>query len=235
MGKKKKILTGGGLGDALMVYSKLYNFEDFELTHVEVPDKLLPAIDEFYKSQGIKAEVLKIPNWNWKRENLKNYDLFLDTSAYGIEMENPIEIDPFPNLNWELSGGGHDIVLSPSSGRDNERSFSFNEIKKFCNKYSDNYNICLVGTETIESQKRYNNIDGVDNYINNTSIRALINIVSNGRVLYIISPSGFISFLGCMAGKIVFTKDGRKNIEDRYYHKEWNNKFIRSLNQVELC
>ena len=236
MVKKHKILGGGGLGDAVMLYSKLMQLDipidEIELTHIEVPANLLKVIAEFYASQGINAVVKQIPSWDWKKENSGAYDIVLDTSAYGIE-EDGIEINPFPEFirNREYV---FDVVISPSSGRNGERSFSVDEIKMICDRFkginqSEQYhkNIILLGTSS--NADKYNNLEAI-NGINLTDIDESIDIIASSK--YVIAPSGFVSIVGCMARKNVFTKDDRKDIQSRYYHEKWNNKFINNLNEI---
>lgn len=226
-----KILCGGGLGDALMIYGKLgkldISIKDIELTHVEIPNNLLRVINEYYKSQNINVIVKQIPNWDWKNKHKKKYDLVLDTSAYGIE-DDGIEINPFPLFNI-VNEYISDIVISPSSGRNNERNFNLKEIKNFIGKHIGNKRIFLIGTE--QNKKQFDGM-GTINLINIGTIQESIDIVASSK--YVIAPSGFVSFLGCMLRKEVYSKDGRKDIENRYYHKSWNNKFVRNLNEINI-
>ncbi|MFW5847700.1 MAG: hypothetical protein ACOCVF_02160 [bacterium] len=224
-----KTLSSGGLGDATMAFAKMGKLnDDISHTHIELPTKLLPIIKEFYESQKINVVVKNIKNKSWVVDNKKNYDIFLDTSAYGVQMKNPIEIDPFPNfiINNEYD---YDIVISPSSGRNSERSFKFNEIKNFIEKHEKNYKIVLLGVEN--NPNKFNNL-GVTNCLNKTSISESIDIINSSK--YVIAPSGFISFIGCLLNKNVFTKDNRLNIRKRYFHKEWSNKFISDINTLKL-
>lgn len=228
----KTVLGGGGLGDAAMLYSKLLNLnipiEDIELTHVEVPKILIPKIKEFYDTQNLTSTVLQIDNYrDWMNVNKDNYDIFVDTSAYGENMYPHIEIIPFPELNINNSYD-FDIVVSPSAGKYSERNFGIQEIMNLIKKNNDK-KIVLIGT--VNNSVMFDGL-GITNLLNKTSIQEALNIIAGSE--YVIAPSGFISFIGCMMKKNVFSKDGRKEIEENYYHNDWNNKFIKTLKEIEL-
>ena len=174
--------------------------------------------------------------WNWwKKENRSAYDIVLDTSAYGIE-DDGIEINPFPEFKRKRKYV-FDVVISPSSGRNGERSFSVDEIKMICDKFKgigqdEQYHKNMIILGTSSNADKYNNLEAI-NAINLTDIDESIDIITSSK--YVIAPSGFVSIVGCMARKNVFTKDDRKDIQSRYYHKKWNNKFINDLNDIVLC
>lgn len=221
-----KVLSAGGLGDALMIYSKLLNLDgDIELTHAMKVPKLMPVVKEFYETVGVNVKMQKIGNWNWIKNNKDNFDYHLDTSWIGEDCG----IESYPWLDLKVKEKyDFDIVMTPSSGRDNERHFHPQGMLNFIKKYKDK-KIVFIGVES--NPNRFNNY-GVTNLLNKTSIQKTIDIVSGSK--YVVAPSGFISFLGCFLGKKVFSKDGRRVIENRYYHPKWNNTFIQNLNQVQL-
>jgi hypothetical protein len=224
-----KTLSSGGLGDAAMAYAKLVKFDDeINHTHVMLNNKLLKPVADFFDSQKIKSKVIQIPNLDWKIHNRKKFDIILDVYADNKKKSDSIEINPFPGFNIGKKDYQYDIVISPSSGRDNERFFTINEIYDFIRRTSYLKTV-LIGTEN--NGERFDGL-GVHNLINKTNIGESIDIISSCK--YVITPSGFVSFIGCMLNKCVFTKENRHDIRRIYYHKKWNNVFINNLNIIEI-
>lgn len=218
----KRFLGGGGLGDAVLLYSQLMKTgldkNEFHLTHGIVHNTLISVIAEFYESQNINFEIIKIGNWGWYQQNAHKYDKLLNA----IDTKNN---EPFPifNIGAEYD---YDIVISPSSGRNNERNFSHISIVKFINDYRER-NIVLLGVKN--NSKKYDNL-GALNLINKTKISESIDIIASSK--FVIAPSGFVSIVGNMLNKNVFTQEDRMDIREKYYRCEWKNKFINDINDV---
>lgn len=210
-----KLLTGGGLGDAAMAVAKLYakfNPSDIKLTHVEVHQHLLSPIGDFYMSQGIDAEVKWIPSWRWKNEHESEYDFWLDSG-----WQDGWPILPFPPLKFDLRT--IDILVNPISGRNGNRSLSKAEIELL-----DSKRITYVGTR--------GNLEGLlgTSLIGKTSIKDLVDLICSANV--IITPEGFVAYLGAMAGKKVWVKRDNLRAIERRKHPDWELFVFDKIDQV---
>lgn len=217
----KNILSGGGLGDAALIYAQLYNMnfekEEYFLTHYMHKKPLMNAVDEFYSSQNINHEIKKIDDPKWYDKNKHKYDIII----YTLEKQ---KMCAFPEFNITKQSH-YNVLIAPVAGRNNDRIFFNNEINNFI-KNNSNKKMALVGKGNVN----LNYYDYVDNYLNKTTISEVLNLIYSSDV--IISPGGFIAIVGGLMGKKVFTKELRQITRNDYYHPEWNNQFINNLNEV---
>jgi hypothetical protein len=212
------LLTGGGLGDALIAYAKLksttcpYEFNHVKLTHVECSDILLKSIRDFYNYIEMDVNVMRIPNWSWLDQNLKNYDECIGTHWNGGDIGNTHwEMNPYPIFPSVSSENKYYIVIQPFAGRNCDRYvLCANDIKYLTERYNK---IALIGW-CIDD--RFDNLSMV-NYLNKNSIIDMIGIVSNSSIVF--APEGFICLLGCMMNKSVYTHSLNPFIK----HPDWNN------------
>ena len=225
--KKKSVVSSGGLGDAVLIFARLQQLygNDYTLTHVMIKQKLLGVVQEFYNSQGISADVKKIDDWGWLKNNKMNYDYH----AKIIDSPDWDQISPSPKYILNNSNENFDIVISPTAGRDNDRCFKLNELRTFCEK-NNRIRIVLVG----QTNNIYDGLNVV-NLINKTTIQETLDIIAGCSI--VIAPAGFISIIGASMNKMVYTKKHHNNdlIKRTYYHPKWiKNNFINTLNEVML-
>jgi hypothetical protein len=201
-----KLLTGGGLGDAVMAFAKLharYNPADVFLTHVEVYPHLIPAISSFYQTQDINCDVFEISSWNWKEEHEKEYDDWLFTS-----WDEGWEIDPFPPLKFDKRNVN--VVISPLSGRNTNRGWSRNELLAV-----DNEQVIYIGTN---GQEVVSGLKG-KSLIGQTTMKEVIDLICSANT--VIAAEGFVAYLGAMAGNQVYVKRNNVLAIQKRKHPNW--------------
>lgn len=208
-----KLLTGGGLGDAAMAFAKLHGSyaTNIKLTHVETHFNLLDSIREFYDSQGINSQVIQIPSWQWKIDNEKKYDAWVDTNWEGI--------NPFPPIKYNQQPA--DILICPASGRNSNRQYSRTELEKI-----DSERVTYVGQIGLVDGLKGNSLLGI------TTIKQLIDLICSANT--IIAFEGFIAYLGAMAGKKVFVKRRNMNAIKKRKHPDWDFHIIDQVDQILL-
>tara|TARA_R110000765_G_scaffold16182_3_gene45818 strand:- start:3853 stop:4548 length:696 start_codon:yes stop_codon:yes gene_type:complete len=228
-----KLLTGGGFGDAAMSIGKLYSKDapfnhplEFNLTHVEVGNTLLPAISDFYKTQGIKANVFEIDNWDVKETIRSKYDYYLGThwSENNIGDESSWEINPFPPLIYDKVETG--TVVNVSSGRrDKFRGFTKEEIIQLDNQYN---NLIFIGKSNDEFFNRYNFNN--NNLVNKTTVKQLVDVVCSCDVY--IGFAGFALFLAGLANKDIYGfRDAGDGWEYRV-HPSWRVNQVKGIQDI---
>ena len=227
-----KFLTGGGLGDALMGYSKIQNIcinkkiAEYSITHVEVVDTLLPSINEFYKSQKVNYEVLKIPSWSWLKNNKKKYDMWVDT-AWNDKITGYTTL-PRPKLILGESESSCDILICIASGRRNNRFFSPDEIRKFIN-HNKSKKIGLIGKVSDKQKIKYNNLSEY-NFINQLNLTNLMNLINDSEI--IITNAGFVAYFSLFLDKTCYVKPEVAELTANYFHPQWKPIFINNLNNL---
>ena len=230
-----KLLTGGGFGDAAMSVGKLYSknapfevlLDNIILTHIEVGNSLLPAIREFYKSQGITAVVTEIPNWDAKTKIRKENDYYLGThwSEHNVGAETTWEINPFPPLVFDTVEAGQTVVHISSGRKDKFRGFSKEDIIELDNRYK---NLIFTGKseDKFYNEYKFNN----KNMVNKTTIKDLVDIICSCEIF--IGYAGFALYLAGLANKDVY---GIKHWGDGWeyrVHPKWRVKEIKSIKDI---
>jgi hypothetical protein len=243
-----KVITAGGLGDAAMALAKIHGkpelvseLSDLEITHVRMrDDSLYGAISDFYSSQGIQNKVIRLDvdvnlshghriskMVEWKVENKNNFIYSIGTgwSDNQYADEDCWEINPFPDIKY-TKRNDVSVVINPSSGGTDavKKEFSNSEIKKFVEKYPESI---IIG--------RGNNVEleSVGNSLyNKTSMQELIDIIASSQI--VISPEGFVAYLGAMCGKKVLVKNQNLPAIEKRKHPDWDFSLINSMDNVTL-
>lgn len=227
-----RLLTSGGLGDAIMAIGKIYSKNapfppnNISIHHVRIRDELSKEIRELYKLQNIKADVFCIPNWAWQKENRHLYDYFLGSgwSKDNFGGENSWEINPFPPLKYKHKKGIKTIV-NPISGRNRNRKFSIDDLRRFV----EGKDITIIGKTNDKDYIRAIESLPVKNLINKTNLEEVINIICSAST--VISPEGFIPYLAAMANKEVFISQNVKAIRKRK-HPKWKMRIVEKLRDI---
>lgn len=222
---KLKLFGGGGLGDAVILFCSLNSLpaEDYFFTHVEVPETLLPVINDFYETQKLNFTVQKIDTWDWVQKNKHLFDARIYTSIN--DTNDKIRFNPFPNYIYD-DAESYDFLICPSSGRDNDRNVDLSQIKKFAEKNSDK-KIAIIGK--MENVEQFEGITAT-NLVNKLTIKQVVDLIGAGK--NVIGNAGFITLLANSMGKKVFTIENRENIREDYFHKSWDNTFINNLENI---
>jgi len=238
-----KLLTAGGFGDAAMSFAKIHakpelvnNIGDIEVTHVRMRDDFLyKAISEFYSSQGIKNNVIKLyidenlshgeriskmVEWKVNNRDWFLYSLGTNWSDIKDRDEDCWKINPFPKINYEKCDGVG-IIINPSSGGTDRcrKEFSNAEIKNFIEKYPESI---IIGKGKNKELESFNN-----SLYNRTTTKEMVNIIASSEV--VISPEGFVSYFGAMCGKKVLCKKQNLTAIEQKTHPDWDFSLIDSM------
>ncbi len=225
-----KFIGGGGLGDAVMIYCKLQAYlekhgaQDYTLTHVEVPDILLPHIKQFYDSMDVPSNVMKIPGWDWLPGHINEYDVYLDTSWHSGDRSG-FEIKPFPTLPVSEGINSYDYCIAPFAGRNLDRKMSQASIAKFIDGHKDS-RIVLIGHTADDVRSSFDGLGAV-NMINQTDVRQAIDIIMSSSA--IISNIGFTALFSGCAKKKVFSIPIDPDNTAKYVHPDWDFNLISNI------
>ena len=238
-----KLLTSGGLGDAVMSFAKAEKLNidrnNFIVYHARIrEDNLDNTIVDFYSSQGITSKIVRVHNDNkrkhqgevlddWLLENLKRYNYYLGThwsaNNGSYSRLDSWEIDPFPKVKYSKTNDCK-ILLNPSSGgtEDVKKSFDQKQIEKFLDKYPETV---IIGKGNDIQYEKFSN-----SLYNKTSMKDLVNLIASSEV--VVSPEGFVPYFAGMCGKTVYVKDENiKAIENRK-HPEWDFNIINTIEDI---
>ena len=239
-----QLLTSGGLGDAAMSFAKADALnipkDQFIITHARVrKDSLDKPILDFYKSQGVRARIMRLINNTemhdgeyldgLMRNAVSEYDHYLGThwSADNGSDISSWEISPFPNIEYRKISGwnGNFVLLNPSSGGTDKVKKSFNKdsVHKFFDIFPDTI---IIGNG---GEKEYE--DFPNSLYNKTSIEELVNLIASSDV--VITPEGFTAYFAGMCGRKVFVKSENISAIDNRKHPKWNMEIVQDLNEVE--
>ena len=240
-----QLLTSGGLGDAAMSFAKADALnipkDQFVITHARIrQDSLDKPILDFYRSQGVRASIMRLINNCTKthdgdyldrsmRNSVSEYDYYLGThwsADNGSDMSS-WEISPFPIIKYNEVVGWKDnlVLLNPSSGGVDKvkKSFSRDMVHKFFDKFP---NTVIIGNG---SEKEYG--DFPNSLYNKTSIAELVNLIASSDV--VITPEGFTAYFAGMCGRKVFVKGENISAINNRKHPNWNMEIVQDLNEVE--
>ena len=243
-----KLMTAGGLGDAAMSLAKIHgnpelvdNISNIEITHVRMrEDSLYETISEFYYSQGISNNVIKLEidknlshgdriskmiEWKVKNRNSFLYSLGTGWSSEEDKDEDCWEINPFPMINYTKQKDIQ-IVINPSSGGTDavRKEFTNNEIKNFVEKYPESIIIGRGKNKELES---------IGNSLyNKTSMKELVDIIASSQI--VISPEGFVAYFGAMCGKKVLVKNQNLPAIKKRRHPDWDFSLIDSMDNISI-
>jgi hypothetical protein len=227
-----KLLTSGGFGDAAMSLAKIHarfsdRIDDIELTHIRTrDDNLYKTIHDFYNTQSIKNKVIKIPSWDWQKENRKDFDYFLgcNWSEHNHNDESSWEINPFPHIQHSKISNCP-ILLNPTSGGTEEisKKFTENSIKRFMTDHPD---VVLIGRGK-DNYETYSN-----SMYNKTDINKLIDLITSSKI--VITPEGFIAYFAAMCGNKVFVKNENLPAILKRKHPKWDMSIINDLSEITL-
>ena len=225
-----QILTTGGFGDAAMSLAKMYSKDapfdprSIHLTHARIRKPLSDAISEFYTSQGISHRVLQIPDWSWKKRNRRHYDHYLGSSWHPRNINDEVtwEINPLPPLKFDVQDV--DLVINPISGRLANRRFSKEQMERYVKECDRK--ITVIGKAPQEYADFVDKLP-VQSLLNKTTIKESVDVICSCHTL--VGNPGFVVYLACMAGKKVISTREKNWISNKYFHPDWDVKFIRSL------
>ena len=209
--------------------------EYFHLVHttnIRGAGKMDVAIGQFYSAMKVPHSIVVAGGKEWKEQNRHLFDYYLGTAwdKHNGGDEESWEIEPFPPFNGPLLK--HDIVISPIAGWDISRSFSLPRLAELAEQAkSDGREITYVGHAPPEYADEIRKLPG-NSRLNGTTMSSLIDIVVSCKT--VIANQGFIAFLGCAAGRQVFSiGTHRCNIREGF-HPEWNVKCLPKLEAVQL-
>ena len=222
-----KMVSGGGLGDAAMIFAALNSNEspvnpftdNYIIDHVEVPDKLLFLIEGFYRYQKIKSQVFQINSWDWLKNNRSSYDYFVSTHWNGNDdFEKGWRINPFPVINYRKIDD-IDVVVFPSAGRNGNRKFDEDSLYGF------------AMSEKRSRIVRHSLSDGDRKVLFVSGIERLVDVICSANV--VIGHAGFNTFLAGMANKEVFMVP-EKPASDMRKDPFWKVTEINCLEEINL-
>jgi len=231
-----KLLTGGGLGDAMIAMAKFYSrfvLEDCQVTHGVSHRQWINNIQSLYNYQEIKC---KVEYTIWREEietKSKIHDYFLHTTWNAKIHEDEIlkyfpedwEIEPFPPLKYNKRQDV-DIVISPVACMEFKRKLNDSSLMKLADRISKTNHITYVG-----HGRPMNHYPGTS-LINKTTIPELVDIICSANV--VIGAEGLVTWLGAMADKKVFMQiDNLPGIKRRQ-HPKWNIALFNDMREVEL-
>jgi hypothetical protein len=228
---KINLLTSGGLGDAAMSFAKIHaRFSDYLdkifVTHIRVrDDNLYDTIHEFYNTQEIKNEVIKVPSWDWQPQNRNKYDFFLGNNwtKENHNDESSWKIKSFPQIKYSKIEGIF-TLLNPSSGgvKEGTKYFNKKKVEDFLEKHPETI---LIGRG---NEKNYEDIP--NSLYNKTSISELVNLIASADT--VISPEGFVAYFAGMCGKRVFVKNDNTEAIYKRKHPDWNMNLVSGVEEI---
>jgi len=231
--KKLRLLASGGLGDAVMSYAKIessnapfyrkFSYLDIELVHqvCRGTDEILKdQIYQFYQSQGLDCKIVIVDSWYQVLDH-GSFDYVLEGgwSGKGYNNEhNCWEIEPFPLIEYTLQDDAKKIALIISSGRNQNRGFSFED----CKQFAENHDVLLLG---ISQDKRFEDL-GRNSLVNHTDFLRFINLIASSSI--IVGHSGFCCYFAGMLNKEVYCVSEGIPTQGNI-HPKWNVKYIDNL------
>ena len=229
-----KALICGGMGDSLIGFVKLqskFSIEEIknniEITHVDIYNILFKSIANFYKSQEINYQLLKIDSWDWLKNQQENYDIIIADNSWNGNTNNSYlrnKINPeikyyhLPNI---------DIVLHPVAGRNMNRRIPFDDIFEFC-KNTPLKDICIIGWIEKQYETQLLTLSNVNTFLNESgTLIDILNLVCSCNIY--IGNEGFSFILANIMKKNVYTRSlHNNNIAD----PTWNYTIINNLNSI---
>jgi len=239
-----KLLTSGGLGDAAMSFAKAealgIDRKEYKIYHARIrEDKLDNPIVDFYSSQGIDSEILRLPVNNDKRhlahilddwliENKDSYDHYLGThwssNNGGDSRLDSWEINPCPKVYYTKIED-IDIIINPSSGGVSaaKKEISKDDFCDFMNAFPETA-IIGKGEETFDEY--------INNYYNKTNMFYLINLIASSNI--VITPEGFTAYFAAMSGKKVFVMSQNIGAIHKRKHPDWDMHIVDNLKEIVI-
>jgi hypothetical protein len=235
-----KLVTGGGLGDMLFSFAKLYAKEapfnvltdEIHVTHItnaRGQGTFQQSISDFYTSQNISHRVqLCAGNNAWLKANRHEFDYYLGShwSGNNPKHENSWSINPLPPIKYDTIPN-IDIVCSPFGGWNQARKTNLNEIRNF-----DSNRITYIGKQ-VDNTSYFDNLQG-KNMINLLpTIQDFINII--GSCSAVIAQDGFPAFLAGLFGKKVYMFSHSDELSASRVCPSWENfTLIKSLRDINI-
>ena len=246
-----EIAISGGLGDALIGYAKLHSADcpfniqkdDIKIVRFASIELLKEEIEKFYELQGLTVDTRYVDTITDVIHSVGTLDYKIVGDIHGcIEDDNVVnnwKINPFPPINVTQIVKKHEIVISPTAGREakiigvktggsNKRILNVKQLYDFAKK--TNKKVTLIGWADELYARELSSLPVDYNLINKTSLQEAIDIVASADVNIV--HDGFMSFLSGMLGKKTYVNTNNDAHRVRLYHPRWNITFYKDLGEI---
>jgi ADP-heptose:LPS heptosyltransferase len=214
-----KYISTGGLGDSWIVYLKLLQMKDADLSwhHVESNNIVPPICRDLYKHFPATFEYDYNYIQNYAAGKWREYQPIssgVDSwcplkGETGIRLEKPF-LDVAPLKQKE-----YNAVIQVSGGAKNGRSWKFDPIQLKSTLKALGLNVALVGTD-----KRYEKKSDNSNFVGKLSLAETLDLIRKSDVF--VGLSGFLNYYACSVRTKNLHLIESEGHEKRYYHPDWS-------------